>query len=72
MAAISEQLKELTLTGVVETGRRLGVGAYGEVVEVRLGGLKCAGKKIHGLLFQVASPGDQQAIVSRFAEECTT
>ena len=70
MTAISEQLEQLTLTDVVETSRALGAGAYGEVVEVRLGGLKCAGKKLHGLFFQQSSPSEQQAIVSRFVEEC--
>ena len=70
MAAISEQLKELTLTEVVETGRVLGTGAYDKVVEVRLSGLKCAGKKLHGVFFQQSPPSEQQAIVSRFVEEC--
>ena len=70
MSAISEQLKELTLTDVVETGRVLGSGAYGEVVEVRLSGLKCAGKKLHGVFFQQSPPSEQRAIVSRFVEEC--
>ena len=70
MATISEQLNELTLTDVVETGRALGAGAYGEVVEIRLSGLKCAGKKLHGLFIQQSSPSEQQVIVSRFVEEC--
>ena len=64
------ELKQLTLGDVVETGRKLGSGAYGEVVEVRLSGLKCAGKKLHSLFFDQSPPDGQRAILSRFVEEC--
>ena len=70
MATISEQLNDLILTNVVHTGRELGRGAYGKVVEVHLSGLKCAAKKLHKLFFKHSSAGEQRAIVSRFAEEC--
>ena len=70
MEAVTEQLKQLTLADVVETGRELGSGAYGKVVEVRLSGLKCAGKKLHAVFFDKSPPEGQQAILSRFVEEC--
>ena len=70
MEAVTVQLKSLTLSYVIETGRKLGSGAYGEVVEVRLSGLKCAGKKLHAAFFDQSPPDDQRAIVSRFVEEC--
>ena len=70
MATISEQLNDLTLANVVETGRELGRGAYGKVVEIRLSGLKCAAKKLHRLFFKQSSAWEQRAIVSRFVEEC--
>ena len=70
MEAVPVQLKSLTLPNVIETGKKLGSGAYGEVVEVRLSGLKCAGKKLHALFFDQSSREEQQAIVSRFVEEC--
>ena len=70
MESFTKQLKELTVAGVVETGRKLGSGSYGEVVEVRLSGLKCAGKKLHSLFFDQSPPDDQRAILSRFVEEC--
>ena len=70
MECIPAQLKPLNLHNVVETGKKLGSGAYGEVVEVRLSGLKCAGKKLHAMFFQQSPLEQQRAIVSRFVEEC--
>ena len=65
-----KQLEQFTLDNVVETGRKLGCGAYGEVVEVRVSGLKCAGKKLHGMFFDQSPAEEQRAILSRFVEEC--
>ena len=45
---------------VNETGRQLGVGSYGTVVELRIGKALFAGKKLH------EAPGD----ASHFAKEC--
>ena len=72
MEIATEQLEHLTLSDVVETGRKIGAGAYGKVVEVRVSGLKCAGKKLHSLFFDQSSPNEQRAIRSRFVEECVT
>ena len=70
MEDVTVQLEQLTLPDVVETGRKLGFGAYGEVVEVRLSGVKCAGKKLHPLFFDQSPPDEERAILSRFVEEC--
>ena len=70
MEIVHEQLRQLTLDDVVETGRKLGSGAYGEVVEVSFSGLKCAGKKLHGEFFYESPPEQHRAIVARFVEEC--
>ena len=70
MEVFSEELRALALSDVVETGRKLGSGAYGEVVEVHITSLKCAGKKLHSLFFDESPPDEQRAIVSRFEEEC--
>ena len=72
MEAAIVHLKQLTLNNVVETGRKIGSGSYGEVVEVRLSRLKCAGKKLHALFFEHSSSDEQRAIISRFVEECVT
>ena len=70
MESIPVQLKPLTLRNVIETGKKVGSGAYGEVVELRLSGLKCAGKKLHAMFFEQSSREEQRAIISRFVEEC--
>ena len=70
MSKCFDELKDLTLTDVVQTEKKLGSGAYGEVVEVRFCGLKCAGKKLHSLFFDQSPPSDRRAIVSRFVKEC--
>ena len=72
MESVSVQLRQLTLADVVETGKKLGSGAYGEVVELRVSGLKCAGKKLHPVFFDQSPPDQQTAILSRFTEECVT
>ena len=70
MDKVAGELRGLNLVSVEETGRKIGSGAYGEVVEVRLSGLKCAGKKLHRMFFQESPPDEQRAILSRFIEEC--
>ena len=70
MESIPEQLKPLILSNVIETGKKLGSGAYGEVMEVRLSGLKCAGKKLHALFYEQSSSEEQRTLVSLFVEEC--
>ena len=56
----------LRLSDVEETGRELGRGSYAAVVEVDYKGLKCAGKKIHRVLYEDGE-GD---LIQRFEEEC--
>ena len=41
------ELKDHLLEDVVSTGRHLGTGSFGSVMEVTVGGTMCAGKKIH-------------------------
>ena len=55
------------LTGVGVTDRELGHGSYATVLEVDYMGLKCAGKKLHGVLVR---QGDTSYTVRRFKEEC--
>lgn len=64
------RLKDLTLVSVELTQRTLGSGSYGEVVEVRLDRLRCAGKKLHDVFFSGSFCAQQQAIIGRFVEEC--
>ena len=49
------QLEPLLLNAVKETGRELGRGAYGVVIEVIVSGTVCAAKKLHEAIVQVYS-----------------
>ena len=54
-----------------ETGRSLGKGSYGEVVEVRVSGWLCAAKKLHGIFSaHDVPPAEKAAMVERFEKEC--
>ena len=63
-------LRQFQLNGVSDTGRIIGNGSYATVKELEFRGLKCAGKKIHQLLFDSATPQERAAMLQRFTEEC--
>ena len=66
----TSSLRQFQLNGVSDTGRTVGNGSYATVKELEFCGLKCVGKKIHQLLFNVAQPEEKAAMLQRFAEEC--
>ena len=47
-----------------------GVGSYATVVPLSFRGLKCAGKKLHAIFFENASPQEKEHMIDRFQEEC--
>ena len=49
---IRRQLSEIEIFDVKETGRELGRGSYGVVLEVDVNGLICAAKKLHDILLE--------------------
>ena len=51
--SLPNRLKSLLLDNVEETGKELGRGAYGVVVEVRVCQMVCAGKTLHEAIVQV-------------------
>ena len=55
---------------VEETSRELGRGSYGMVFEIRVGELRCAGKRLHETFFQEGNAEEKQLIVNKFADEC--
>ncbi len=67
---MQENLRDMVLYGVEETGRELGRGSYGVVVELKVSGLLCAGKKLHQEFFAFASPREKREVEERFVEEC--
>ena len=65
----SPELKPFLLEGVERTGVQLGVGSYGAVEELRVGGAVCAGKKLHETLMEPGIEG-VRCMLERFASEC--
>ena len=59
-------LEQYRLLTAHETGLEFGRGSYAAVVEVDYKGLRCAGKKIHRILYE----GQVDNLVRRFEEEC--
>ena len=59
-------LEQYRLLTARETGLEFGRGSYAAVVEVDYKGLRCAGKKIHRVLYE----GQVDNLVRRFEEEC--
>ena len=53
--ASSSSLRRFHLEGVHDTGRVIGDGAYAIVKELEFRGLRCAGKKLHAVLYESAS-----------------
>ena len=60
----------LILDGVKETGRGIGVGAYGRVFEVDYYGTPCAAKEVHSILVRGVSPEGFQRVRDNFLREC--
>ena len=61
----------LLVSQLKETGRLLGEGSYGEVVEVKVGGKLYAGKRLHAFFYRRdVPPREAEAMSKRFEEEC--
>ena len=66
-----EELRDVTLQGVVPLKEKLGRGSYGSVFTVKYNGNVCAAKKIHSILIdEDVAPADKQAIKNDFIQEC--
>ena len=66
-----EELKEVTLTGVVPIGKELGRGAYGRVFTVKYRGEVCAAKEIHPFLIDDnVGAEERESIKNNFVKEC--
>ncbi len=61
---------QFQLKGVVDTGKKIGDGSYASVKELSFCGLKCVGKKIHALLYTMASDSERANILRNFGREC--
>lgn len=63
-------LEPFLVRSVRPTGRELGSGAYGSVIEVEVAGTLCAGKRIHEGLISLGSPSEVRRLTRKFVEEC--
>ena len=68
--AVIDELKDLTLKGVVLNNQELGRGAYGTVYAVKYDGVPCAAKRIHPILIDNVSPEQKEEIKRDFVREC--
>lgn len=66
----SHNLDSFLLHNVKTTGKMLGSGSYGEVEELEVAGLVCAGKKIYDALVDSKNLGAQR-LMDRYHRECT-
>ena len=64
---IESQLTQLQLVNVTSTGKVIGSGAYGQVIEVYVHGTLCAAKEIHPILIR---HDDTEHVKRSFQAEC--
>ena len=64
------ELQQFVVANVEPTGKKLGVGAYGSVEEVKIPGAICAAKKIHDILLDTGSEDSIKNISDKFVQEC--
>ena len=62
------ELQRFVLDGVRPTGKQLGVGSYGSVMELEVNGLLCAGKRLHEALLDQVYAGVADIALKYFLE----
>ena len=60
----------LQIQGVRPTGKILGSGSYGEVIEVEWCSIICAAKRMHDIFLRTLSPVELDKMVKDFEKEC--
>ncbi len=65
----NELLRHFIIPNVKETGRTLGDGSYGTVLELEAYGVKCAGKKLHAGLIDPNNDGVER-LMGTYRREC--
>ena len=63
-------VEPLKLRGVTSTGKSIGKGAYGRVIEVCAHGMLCAAKEIHSILLEGVDSEDFEHVKQSFLTEC--
>jgi len=71
MATRTDPQSQLTkLLDVTSTGKLIGNGSYGRVIEVYVRGTLCAAKELHAILVETATPAQFEAEKQSFLTEC--
>ena len=63
------RLQPFVMSGVTQTGRKLGEGSYGCVEELKVNGLVCAGKRMFDVLVNSENEGADR-MIEKYYEEC--
>ena len=72
MAFSKDSFQGLLIDGVKPTGKILGKGAYGKVIEVTWNGTVCAAKQVHEVFLDEVSPAEKARVVRDFQREFQT
>ena len=67
---LREELEQFVVSALQGTGRVLGRGAYGEVIEMRMNSKRVAVKKIHQFLLGDVGGADVAMPLAQFEGEC--
>ena len=70
MASEDRRIPIIRLDDVENTGKLIGRGAYGRVIEVRVHGVLCAAKEIHSILIEDSTPNEFETTKESFLNEC--
>ena len=70
MATRADQSQLVKLLEVTSTGKVIGKGAYGRVIEVYVHGTLCAAKEIHAILVEEVTFAECEATKQSFLTEC--
>ena len=70
--AAKRQFEGLLLEGIRPTGKELGRGSYGEVVEVDWCNTLCAAKQLHDIFLRTLSQVELNKLMNDFEKECLT
>ena len=70
MASEDQQVSLIKLSDVKSTGKLIGKGAYGRVIEVYVHGMPCAAKEVHSILIENVTPNEFEATKASFLNEC--
>ena len=63
------KLQPFVLSGVTQTGKKLGEGSYGCVEELKVNGFICAGKRMYDTLIDSENEGADR-MIEKYYDEC--